>query len=357
MSKTISAGMVAHLAQETTSLAGCVEIVRKDGIAFRYTETDVDLLVDGEVYKASASFRRTNARASAGRQADELDLEGIIDDGDISEADLRAGLFDNATVRFFLVNHRDPSQGRVPLKKGTLGGVEFGEGGYRVQFRDLAQALQTTVGDLIGPSCLVDLGSTKCGARLDPPAWRAITAYSIREARDAKTGSVVKPTSQNGFHFKATTNGVSSGSEPTWPTSIGATIVDGGVTWEAFPALTVTGTVTSSTDRRNFADAALTRPDGFFTFGLVTWTSGANSGLEMDVEVFGDALGSPSAGQVRLLIPMPNDIDVGDSFTISAGCQKDVAACRDKFDNIENQRATGVYLPGLEEILRFPDAK
>ncbi len=357
MSKATSAGMVTHLALETTSLAGCVEIVRQDAQAFYFTELDADLVIDGNTYKAGGSFRRTNIRARSTLQSDGLDLEGIIDSADIAEADLRAGLFDSASVRFFLVNHQDLSLGKILLKKGTLGAIEFGEGGYKVQFRDLADALQTTTGDLIGVTCLVDLGSTKCGERLNPPTWAATTAYTVREARDAKTGSVVKPTSQNGFHFKCTFAGTSGGAEPAWPTTLGATIVDGGVTWQAITARQIIGTVTSVTDRRNFFDSSLIQPDDHFSRGLVTWTAGANNGLVMDVEKFGQVAGSPSSGEVRLMLPMPNDISVGDTFTITAGCNNDLIDFRDKFDNVENIRATGLYLPGIDEILRFPDAK
>lgn len=41
------------------------------------------------------------------------------------------------------------------------------------------------------------------------------------------------PTTANGYYYKATaiTTGTTAGSEPTWPTTIGTTVVDGGVTW------------------------------------------------------------------------------------------------------------------------------
>lgn len=58
------------------------------------------------------------------------------------------------------------------------------------------------------------------------PVWAATTAYSL--------GDRVVPTSSNGFYYECTTAGTSAGTEPTWPTTIGNTVVDGTVTWTCF---------------------------------------------------------------------------------------------------------------------------
>lgn len=60
----------------------------------------------------------------------------------------------------------------------------------------------------------------------DADQWAADTAYSA--------GDTVKPTSENGYIYKATVGGTSDSSEPTFPTTIGDTVVDNGVTWECW---------------------------------------------------------------------------------------------------------------------------
>ncbi len=42
---------------------------------------------------------------------------------------------------------------------------------------------------------------------------------------------VVKPTTANGYYYQAGGNGQSGSSEPTWPTTLAATVIDGGITW------------------------------------------------------------------------------------------------------------------------------
>lgn len=56
------------------------------------------------------------------------------------------------------------------------------------------------------------------------PTWAASSSYA--------SGSVVVPTAPNGFYFKANQGGISGGSEPTWPLTVGAVVNDNGVLWE-----------------------------------------------------------------------------------------------------------------------------
>jgi uncharacterized phage protein (TIGR02218 family) len=158
---------------------------------------------------------------------------------------------------------------------------------------------------------------------------------------------VVKPlAAANGRHFKCITAGNSGGSEPSWDTVIGNPTPDGTVTWEAIQALSLAGTVTGVTDLSNFAASALTEPDDWWKQGKLTWDTGDNAGRSMEIK------SSTSTGGVfELYLPMPDAIQVGDTFTIEAGCGKRTATdCLGKFDNMNNARAEP-YIPGTDALV------
>lgn len=107
---------------------------------------------------------------------------------------------------------------------------------------------------------------------------------------------------------------------------------------------TATGTITSVTSNRVFSDSALTEDDGYFNFGVITFTGGNNNGLRMEVKTFVD-------NEISLVMPMPYSVQVGDGYSMVAGCDKRFATCRDIFNNVLNFRGEP-YVPGVDHILQ-----
>ena len=108
-------------------------------------------------------------------------------------------------------------------------------------------------------------------------------------------------------------------------------------------AFTFTGTVTAATSNLIFASALLTQGINYFTGGKITWTSGNNSGLVMEIKGFLNTV-------VSLALPMSNAIQVGDSFSIVAGCDKTNTTCKGTFNNLVNFRGFPA-VPGMNALL------
>jgi len=105
-------------------------------------------------------------------------------------------------------------------------------------------------------------------------------------------------------------------------------------------SFTVTGTIDSVASRRQFTDAARTEANEWFTAGKVTFTSGLNTGLSMEIK------DSTSAGVITLHEMMPFDIAPGDTYSMHAGCTKrKTEDCIGKFSNGVNHRGFDL-LPG-----------
>lgn len=116
--------------------------------------------------------------------------------------------------------------------------------------------------------------------------------------------------------------------------------------------LTDTGTVTAvTTARRAFsATFSTARADNFYVGGLLTWTSGDNfeASVAMEVKSF-------ASGAITLFLPTGYAIAVGDTFTVTAGCDRSFATCKATFNNVANFRGFP-HIPGNDKILKTPDA-
>jgi hypothetical protein len=300
-----------------------------------FTNYTKPITFEGVTYSATSGHTPTALETNASLSVDGLDVETIRNINALTGPDILNGKWDFADMRLFLVNPNDTAAGDLKLRRGTVGKISLTRQSITSEIRGMLEGLTKQLLELYSPGCRVDLGSTRCGIALDPPTWAASTVYAVREVFDAKVGSVVKPTSENGRHFVCTVAGTSHTSEPTWDTTIGnSTVETGGVTWVAIQALTVTGSITaiSTAVKRVFRDSTRTEADTFFTGGLVTFTSGLNIGRSMEVKKY-----TLSTGEFELVLPLAFDLAVSDAYTVQAGCFKRIVEdCNTKFNNSHN---------------------
>ncbi|MGB0084212.1 MAG: DUF2163 domain-containing protein [Rhodomicrobiaceae bacterium] len=283
--KTLPSGLQAHLDSGATTLAWCWRLIRADSVVFGFTDHDRDITFDGTTFEAASGFTGTDIRQSIGLSVDNLDATGALQSDGLNEADLAAGLFDNARIEIWRVNWAEPDQ-RVLMMKGSIGEVKRGELAFTAELRSLSHALDQEKGRTYQYACDATLGDARCGTDLDSPAYMG-------------TGSA----SAVSTAYLFTASGLDS-----------------------------------------FAD-------GWFAGGLLTWTSGANSGRQMEVKRFSK---SGSSADVELWRSMVSDIAPGDAFTITAGCDKTYPTCKAKFANGVNFRGFP-HIPGNKYVLAYPD--
>lgn len=177
MPKTVSTAMQAMLDSQSITAATCWRVTRKDGTILRFTDHDQDIVFGGETFESSTGYGSTAIVSRANLAADNLEVGGIMADGDlvlnvdaITEEDLRDGLYDDATIEIFLVDWIDPDgSSDVKLKKGTVGELNIKDGRYTLELRGLTQRLAKRFGEVYEPACKVELfsqGFRKCN--LDP---------------------------------------------------------------------------------------------------------------------------------------------------------------------------------------------
>ena len=367
MTKATTAGMDNHLAQQVTNLATCWRVTRVDTQEFFFTDHDVAIPFDGDIYQASTGYKRTAIQSDASMAVDNLDIQGIFDSAQITVFDLRAGLFDYAQIRIFVVNWSDLADGNIKMRNGRLGEVTITEQGiFRAELRGLTQALSQRIGELYQPECRTDLGEPiRCRIPIQPDLHAINTAYALGAfIRVATAGGIGQQQFENRI-YECTVAGTTTGTPPTYDTVVGNTTVDGTATFTAFQAWTRSGLVETVGDRKTVTLedtlADIRDVDDWFDGGAFIFEDGENSGRVIEIRGW-----VKSTREITLFLPAAFNITVGTVVRLYPGCDKISTTCISKFvmtdtlnfnaGNIKNFRGEP-FVPGQDELIRYPDAQ
>ncbi len=154
-----------HLTTGATSLCNCWFLVRKDGVSFGFTDHDLPLNFDGMSFKAHSGMSAKALQQTAGLSIDNSEAVGALSDSAITESDIAAGRYDNATIKTWLVNWSDVSQ-RQLLFSGSLGELRRKGHEFHAELRGLSDALNQPQGRIYHKDCSAVLGDSHCGVDL-----------------------------------------------------------------------------------------------------------------------------------------------------------------------------------------------
>ena len=160
--KTIPTDLQAHLELTSTTLSLLWRITRSDNVVMGFTSHDRDIVYNNTTYKASTSFDSSTFESSVGMQVDNLNIASILNSDDITDDDLRRGVYDSARVDIYLINFSSPQDGVAHLFRGFLGETKLTKLGYNAEILGLTSKLETKIGQLYSPLCRVNLGSDAC---------------------------------------------------------------------------------------------------------------------------------------------------------------------------------------------------
>lgn len=281
--RTIPAALDSHLKRTVTNHCFCWTVTRKDGVKLGFTDHDMPLMLDGVVHDPQTGFKASTAEAELGMQTGSMDLDGALRSDRISENDIRAGKYDSAEVKAWLVNWQIPDD-RLLLRVSRIGRIEMQDGAFTVELQSLAEAMDRRRGRLVRRGCDAELGDIRCGK-----------------------------------------------------------IVSGMV-------FTGTGTVVGAQAQGDFIAAGLSSyAPRWFEYGILEWLTGSNTGQVAQVSVH-----EPSGTNARmaLLEVLPFAVSAGDTFKVTAGCNKSFATCKAKFANALNFRGFP-HLPGNDAVYTY----
>lgn len=309
--KTVSPALLAHFGEDCTTLAVLWKLTRTDTTVMGFTTHDQDIVYDGVTYAAGTGMTNTAKTSKSDLSVDNVEVTAFLDSSSITEVNIRAGMYDYATIEIRIVNWADLTMGDMKVITGTVGEIKMINGVFTAEIRGLTQQLTTVIGALYGPLCRAELGS---GPQISGSGGG-------RDALDANN------------HYLCNINLALYRQSGSVDSSVDA------VTIVPTAGLVMTGSATPSDDA----------PAGWFNDGVLTFTSGVMSGFTIDIK-------SWDGTTLKTFLPMPFQPAPGDSFTIEPGCDKFSSTCFAKFNNIVNHRGEP-FIPGNDLILLYPNAK
>ena len=172
--KALPAPLAAHLTSGSTTMAYCWRVTRHDGTVLGFTEHDLDIAYAGTVFTAATGFSASQIEQSLGLSVDNMNATGALSSSAITEADILAGRYDDATVELFWVNWTDPSMG-ITVAAGNLGEIKRQGVAFSAEFRSVANRLNQKVGLTYERTCSARLGDSRCKIDLTSSTYRAST--------------------------------------------------------------------------------------------------------------------------------------------------------------------------------------
>lgn len=269
------------------TIARVCKIERPDGVIHGFTTHDRDLVIDGTTYKASTAFDPTALTQKVELSVDNLEIKSVIDTEEISIKDLVSGQYSDAIITIAVVDYTD-----LP---DTLEEAKLEQKGL--------------VGEIkLTNSYYVLENLTRAAALLKQAASVKTSPGCRYEFGDSKCKKDLDDLTYN----------------------VSVTQLYGG--------------------RRSFRISG-SIADNLLEFGKVTFTSGENVGITMNILSFNNNI-------IELFLPTPRAISVNDTLTVVAGCDKSETTCRDTYDNFINfggEPSGGKYwMPGNDFLLASP---
>lgn len=287
MPRSIPSALKTAIESETCEPAVLVLLSRTDGVTLGFTDCDEQISYDGDIFEPSDGLQSSSIAQTANSGVDNLDVGGVLKSARITEADIVAGRYDGCRVLIRLVNRADLTDGDVILLTGIIGEVRVRDGVFHTEVRSLSHLLKQSVGDLTSKTCRVRrLGDAQCKVNL-------------------------------------------AGSSGGTPLQSTRTLASG-----------------SGLNLTFGSDSA---PTGFYSSGIVRFTSGPNANIEREIKTH--TLSSGNA-VLSLRTAFPFAISPGETAQLTAGCDRVFGTCVSKFGNANNFRGEHL-LPGNDIVVKM----
>lgn len=166
--KVISDQFAERLAGEALTLCLCWVLTRPDGLQLHITDHDQSVRLGADTFDSGAALDAGRFVQAEGLKPGQAAGAGMLSHPAITEADLRAGLWDGCRVQVWQVDWQAPDAGKRHVWSGYLSEVQSSEtGAFEAELISLKADLERPIGRVLQRRCDAVLGDARCGVSAD----------------------------------------------------------------------------------------------------------------------------------------------------------------------------------------------
>lgn len=316
-------------------------ITRVDETVIRLTNYSKRLMIDGNVFHPDPGLSFDDYTESNNGEVPNLTFKCAMRDGGLfNKEDISNHLFENAVGQLYITDARTPTLADLENTGILKGQVKFDPQGYaEFEFLNKFNLTRDVDGRKYSIEDDVDFGDP---TRNKIPTFPTVdetsddlsdvarsTAYALGERRRFRYASAGNPSDYSNRYWEVTTAGTTGSSAPGSPSStIDATVTDGSVVWtvrESLARAAQVASIVSGTTVTITVTEATTVPTGF-EIGYAWVRSGYMKGFQTDLNYW-----HAGTGLIGLVVPIGNQLAVGDWLEIAPGYDQSLDMAVDKY--------------------------
>ena len=179
---------------------------RPDFQVFKFTDHDVNITYQGEVYAPAGGVLPSATRHQGSLHATNFEVDGPITSDAITVDDLRKGLWRDTEVNEFIVDWLYPSAGAIKTSRYWITETEWDGEQWNASVEGGARWLRHKIGSVFTRNCRWKLGQgfisgIGCPADLDTLTKRDVTITAVASRTQFTTGTGYTPTTRERYRF------------------------------------------------------------------------------------------------------------------------------------------------------------
>lgn len=181
-------GLVSLRMNGTLALATLWRVERADGTVLRFTDHDSQLEYAGETYTPGRSQTASARQGVEGVEPRNADVQGVFEDGGVTDADIEAGAYNGAVVTETVVDWRYPFAGAHLRNRYEIEELTWDGERWVAKMLGAKLRLQSAIGFQYTRTCRHTLGDQKCGVDLSSLEQSGTVASVDASGRELGTG-------------------------------------------------------------------------------------------------------------------------------------------------------------------------